>query len=151
MDKVMLDPNAKIAGWMNEHQVEEWIILDPEGVELCRYSSPDRAEQALCHLKTLFKDEMSASIRIEKVMRWPAYLDSQSVICDYARYCEWALRQLGQISIFAFSNEESDALFMLVDRNGLRISRPTLAAALYAMSLRREKGPCIPDAMAGYL
>ena len=139
MDKIMLDPNARIAGWMKESQATEWIILDPEGVELCRYSCAQDAERALGRLKALLKDEVSASVRIEQVKRWPEYLDARSVICDYARYCEWALRQLGPMTIFAFSHEESDALFMLVDRSGQKVVRSTLASALYAMLLLKAR------------
>ena len=151
MDKVMLDPNARIAGWMKESQITEWVVLDPEGIELCRYSSADEAQRALGRLKALFKDEAVASVRIETANRWPEYLDAHSVICDYARYCEWALRQLGYMTIFAFSHEESDALFMLMDRDGQKITRPTLASALYAMLLRRGRGAGVPDVMPGNL
>ena len=151
MDKVMPDPNARIAGWMKESQATEWLILDPEGVELCRYSSAEEAQRALGRLKTLLKDEAASRVRIETADRWPQYLDARSVICDYARYCEWALRQLGYLTIFAFSHEESDALFMLLDRDGQKITRPTLASALYAMLLRREKSAKAPNAMSGYL
>lgn len=151
MDKVVRDPNARIAGWMKEGQETEWLILDPEGVELCRYSSADEAQQALGRLKALLKDEAAARVRVETENRWPPYLDAHSVICDHARYCEWALRELGYVTIFAFSHEESDALFMLLDRDGRKITRPTLAAALYAMLLAREKRTRVSDAMSGYL
>lgn len=149
MDKIMLDPNVQVAGWMKESPTTEWVIRAPNGITLFRCSSSAPAEEAFRALLPLLKEDIANEIRIEQVKRWPEYLGNHSDACDYARYCEWALRQLGHVSIFAFNHEESDALFMVVDREGRRIERPTLASALYATMLRHERVTRIPDIMAG--
>lgn len=119
----------------------EWAVLGPDGAELFRCPSLEQADRALSRLQPLLNTAAVHSLRLAQVAREPGSPDPGHAD---AQDCAWLLRQLGHVTIFAFSREDSDAAFMVMGRSGQRFERPTLIAALCALLRHSRALPRLP-------
>lgn len=136
MEDWLTDIDQDIAGWMGEPPRHEWLVLLPDGSELCRRDT-QAAAQALCErIRPMLEPEHRAGLRIQGLIRWPSYVNSAEEDCAQFRFCHWAMRRLGHVTVFAFAaTGHSDSAFMVLTRSGMRTEGPTLPAALLKLLL----------------
>jgi len=132
MEDRLADIDQNIAHWMGETPRHEWLVLLPDGSELSRHGT-QAAAQALCErIGPMLKPGYREGLRIQSLVRWPSYVNSAEEDCAQFRFCHWAMRKLGHVTVFAFAEtgRGSDAAFMVLTRSGMRTDGPTLPAAL---------------------
>lgn len=122
----------------------EWAIVAAYGAELFRCSNLEQAYRTLDRLKPLLNSAAAETLRVAEVMQCLDHVESPGPGCASVRDCTWLLRQLGYVTVFAFSRDDSDAQFMVVGRDGQRVERPTLTAALYELLRRTDKALHLP-------
>lgn len=126
-----VDLDARIATLMEEDPIFEWSIVTSEGLVMFRCSSHDDAVSFLSQVRQE-PDEATANPEIVQTKVYQDYLGFDGESPAQARFCEWALRKLGHVAVFAFDGC-NDSGFMLVGENGRRCEGPTLARALYEL------------------
>jgi hypothetical protein len=131
MEDWLADIDQNIAGWMGESPRQEWLVLLPDGSELCRHATQAAAQAACERVRPLLEPEHRAGLRIQSLTRWPSYVNSADDDCAQFRFCRWAMRRLGHVTVFAFTETgQNDSAFMVLTRSGMRTDGPTLPAAL---------------------
>lgn len=123
--------SAHIAILMNESPSVQWAIIAGKGLVLSRAMSQDEAAEVRAWLAShLRADEVD--LQLVPIQVHADYLGVTGPCSAQARFCEWASKKLGHVTVFAFEGLD-DPGFMVVADDGHRASGKTLAAALYAL------------------
>ena len=125
------DSNARIEALIGEAPIYEWSVEPTGGQPLGKFASEADALQFHASLAVLASDT-AAILRITKKRVTPDYLGTAVPTGAVTRFCEWALRQLGHVSVFAFDGC-GDSSFLVVSETGKRAQGRTLAAALFEL------------------
>jgi hypothetical protein len=104
-------------------------VATPDGTVLFRGQSQQEAMDWRGHVVRLSREE-TLGIVLARTKRTPDYIGEAGTAYPESRFCQWALRQLGHVAVFAFS-ECSDSTFLVIAETGRRAKGNTLAAALF--------------------
>lgn len=121
--------NVRIETMMEEGATYDWHVVTPDGTVLFRGQSQQEAMDWRGHVVRLSRKE-ALGITLARTKRTPEYIGEGGPACPESRFCQWALRQLGHVAVFAFS-ECSDSTFLVIAETGQRAKGNTLAAALF--------------------
>ncbi|WP_131727043.1 hypothetical protein [Achromobacter xylosoxidans] len=144
MENLIVEVNANIGHWLSESEGRKWMIVTPDGNELCQYDSESAAHEGLICLAENFGRGAAEKCVVRKRVAWPEYVPAAYAECAESRFCHQALRELGYVTVFAFerdADEGKDASFMVVARNGRRAQGETLTAALATLMRASGIGP----------
>lgn len=130
MEDLLADIDECIGGWMGEAPRQEWAVILPDGGELCRHASQAEAQAVCERLQPLLAPECRQALRVQGLTRWPSYVNAVESESAQFRFCHWAMRRLGHVTVFAFNQADSDAAFMVLTGTGQRAEGATLSAAL---------------------
>ncbi|MEW9585162.1 hypothetical protein [Paraburkholderia sp. DGU8] len=125
------DPNVRIEAMMEEGETYDWKVVMPDGVVLFEGQSQKQAMEWRGHVARLSRKD-ALGITIERVKRTPEYVGKAGTTCPESRFCQWALRQVGHVAVFAFS-ECGDSSFLVIAETGQRAKGDTLAQALFEL------------------
>ena len=120
--------NVRIETMMEEDATYDWDVVTPDGTVLFRGQSQQEAMDWRGHVVRLSREE-TLGIVLARTKRTPDYIGGAGTAYPESRFCQWALRQLGHVAVFAFS-ECSDSTFLVIAETGQRAKGNTLAAAL---------------------
>lgn len=125
------NPNVRIEGLMGEGPTQEWIVTTPGGVVLFRSRSREDAMSWREDVARLSREDVLA-LNVAWTRDTPDYIGERTIDSPESRFCHWALRKLGHVSVFAIETKGTTH-FSVKANCGQRAEGPTLAAALFGL------------------
>jgi hypothetical protein len=114
-----------------EGPLREWLVETVDGHVLFRCHSRDEAMSARSLVVRLSRED-ALSLKVCTAGVTPEYIDRTGLKSADARFCDWALLQLRQVSIET-SSDRSGPRFVVKNDGGQAAEGRTLAAALFGL------------------
>lgn len=125
------DPNVRIEGLMGEGPTQEWSVTTPGGLVLFRSRSREDAMRWQEVIARLSPEDVQA-LSVAWTRDPPDYIGERTADSPESRFCHWALRKLGHVSVLAIETKGT-VHFSVKANSGQRAEGPTLAAALFGL------------------
>jgi hypothetical protein len=114
-----------------EGPVREWLVETVDGRVFFRCHSREEAMNARALVVRLSRED-ALGLKISTVNVTPDYIERTALKSADSRFCDWALLQLGRVSIVT-SPGKSGARFVVTNDGGQAAQGRTLAAALFGL------------------
>jgi hypothetical protein len=109
----------------------EWLVQTVDGRVLFRCHSREEAMNARALIVRLSREE-ALGLKISTANINPDYIERTGLKSADSRFCDWALLQLGRVSI-ATSAGKPEGRFVVTSEGGHTVKGRTLAAALFGL------------------
>ncbi|MFT4063642.1 hypothetical protein [Paraburkholderia sp.] len=123
--------SQRIEELQTEGPGREWLVQTVDGRVLFRCHSREEAMNARALVVRLSREEV-LGLKLSIASINPDYIERTGLKSADSRFCDWALLQLGRVSI-ATAPDEHDARFVVTSEGGHTVKGRTLAAALFGL------------------